>query len=109
MSGAQPKATVIAGMVCIVAEVNPKAVEVRHSQGWVDEVYTDLNELMARAIKARENKEAVSLAYQGNIVDLWRKTSGGKYSGRIGLGPNIVAQSVCRWLLPGRINFRGIK
>ncbi|WP_320110597.1 urocanate hydratase [Draconibacterium orientale] len=73
MSGAQPKATVIAGMVCIVAEVNPKAVEVRHRQGWVDEVYTDLNELMARALKARENKEAVSLAYQGNIVDLWEK------------------------------------
>jgi urocanate hydratase len=60
-------------MVCIVAEVNPKAVEVRHSQGWVDEVYTDLNELMARALKARENKEAVSIAYQGNIVDLWEK------------------------------------
>ncbi len=73
MSGAQPKATVIAGMICIVAEVNPKAVEVRHSQGWVDEVYTNLDELLARARKARENKEAVSLAYQGNIVDLWEK------------------------------------
>lgn len=73
MSGAQPKATVIAGMVCIVAEVNPKAVEVRHSQGWVDEVYTDLNELLARAVKARQNKEVVSLAYQGNVIDLWEK------------------------------------
>ena len=73
MSGAQPKATVIAGMVCIVAEVNPKAVEVRHSQGWVDEVYTDLDELLARAVNARENKEAVSLAYQGNVIDLWEK------------------------------------
>jgi len=73
MSGAQPKATVIAGMVCIVAEVNPKAVEVRHSQGWVDEVYTDLDELLARAVNARENKEAVSLAYHGNVIDLWEK------------------------------------
>lgn len=73
MSGAQPKATVIAGMVCIVAEINPKAVEVRHSQGWVDEVYTELDELLARALKARENKEAVSLVYQGNVIDLWEK------------------------------------
>ena len=73
MSGAQPKATVIAGMICIVAEVNPKAVDVRHSQGWVDEVFTDLDELMARTQQARKNKEAVSLAYQGNIVDLWEK------------------------------------
>ncbi|MFV0590007.1 MAG: urocanate hydratase [Draconibacterium sp.] len=73
MSGAQPKATVIAGMVCIVAEINPKAVEVRHSQGWVDEVYTDLDELVARALKARKNKEAVSIAYQGNVIDLWEK------------------------------------
>nr|WP_319998952.1 urocanate hydratase [uncultured Draconibacterium sp.] len=73
MSGAQPKATVIAGMICIVAEVNPKAVEVRHSQGWVDEVYTDLDELMTRTQQARKNKEAVSLAYQGNIVNLWEK------------------------------------
>ena len=73
MSGAQPKAAVIAGMVCVVAEINPKAVEVRHSQGWVDEVYTDLNELLARMNTARENKEAVSLAYQGNVIDLWEK------------------------------------
>jgi urocanate hydratase len=73
MSGAQPKATVIAGMICVVAEVNPKATEVRHSQGWVDEVYTDLNELVSRMQKAQRDKEAVSLAYQGNVVDLWEK------------------------------------
>ena len=73
MSGAQPKAAVIAGMVCVVAEVNPKAVEVRHSQGWVDEIYIDLDKLIERMIKARENKEAVSLAYQGNVIDLWEK------------------------------------
>lgn len=73
MSGAQPKAAVIAGVVGIVAEINPKAVQKRYEQGWVDEVYTDLNELIARALKAKEAKEAVSLAYQGNVVDLWER------------------------------------
>ena len=73
MSGAQPKAAVIAGVIGVIAEINPKAVQTRYSQGWVDEVYTDLDLLMERILKARENKEAVSLAYQGNIVDLWEK------------------------------------
>lgn len=73
MSGAQPKAAVIAGVVGIVAEINPKAVEKRYQQGWVDEVYTDLNLLINRALKASKNKEAISLAYQGNVVDLWEK------------------------------------
>lgn len=71
MSGAQPKATVIAGMICVVAEINPKVVELRHCQGWVDEVYTDLTILSKRIVAAQKNKEAVSLAYQGNIIDLW--------------------------------------
>ncbi|MCK5068520.1 MAG: urocanate hydratase [Bacteroidales bacterium] len=71
MSGAQPKATVIAGGICVVAEVNPKATAVRHSQGWVDEVFTDLELLAERLVKARHKKEAVSLAYNGNVVDLW--------------------------------------
>lgn len=71
MSGAQPKAAVIAGVVGIVAEVNPLAVEKRYKQGWVDEVYTDLDKIIERALKASEAKEAVSLAYQGNVVDLW--------------------------------------
>ena len=73
MSGAQPKAAVIAGVVGVVAEINPKAVQVRHSQGWVDEVFTSLDEMIPRIRKASENKEAVSLAYQGNIVDLWER------------------------------------
>lgn len=73
MSGAQPKAAVIAGVIGVVAEINPKAVHTRYSQGWVDEVYTDLDLLMQRIVKAKENKEAVSIAYQGNIVDLWEK------------------------------------
>ena len=73
MSGAQAKASVIAGATGVVAEINPRAVMKRHSQGWVDEVYTDLDLLIERMLKARSQKEAVSLAYQGNIVDLWEK------------------------------------
>lgn len=71
MSGAQPKAAVISGVVSIVAEINPKAVQTRHEQGWVDEVYYDIDSVLARAKEAVEKKEAVSLAFQGNIVDLW--------------------------------------
>lgn len=71
MSGAQPKAAVIADAVGVIAEVNPKAVATRKSQGWVDEVFTDLGALMARVGKAKAAGEAVSLAYQGNVVDLW--------------------------------------
>jgi len=73
MSGAQPKAGVISGVVAVIAEINPKAVNVRHSQGWVDEVYTDLDQLIPRMLEASKNKEAVSLAYQGNVVDLWER------------------------------------
>lgn len=73
MSGAQPKAAVIAGVVGVVAEVNPKAVHTRYTQGWVDEVYTSLDELIPRIRKAVAAKEVVSLAYQGNVVDLWER------------------------------------
>lgn len=73
MSGAQPKATVIAGGICVVAEINPKAARTRFSQGWVDELHTDLDQLLIRMDEAKRKKEAVSLAYQGNIVDLWEK------------------------------------
>ncbi|MBP8041511.1 MAG: urocanate hydratase [Bacteroidales bacterium] len=73
MSGAQPKAAVIAGVIGVVAEINPKAVHTRHSQGWVDEVFTSLDELLIRIKKAQAGKETVSLAYQGNIVDLWER------------------------------------
>ena len=73
MSGAQPKAAVVAGVVGVVAEVNEKAIETRFSQGWVDEVYKDLDLLLERIESARNNKEAVSLAYHGNVVDLWER------------------------------------
>jgi len=73
MSGAQAKAAVIAGAVGVVAEVNPKAVEARRSQGWVMEVETGLDRLLARIEKARREREAVSIAYLGNVVDLWER------------------------------------
>lgn len=73
MSGAQPKAAVIAGMVGVIAEVNEKAIHTRHSQGWVDEVYGNLDELLARVKVAVENGESVSIAYHGNVVDLWER------------------------------------
>src|SRR5690606_26685935 len=69
MSGAQPKAGNIAGCITICAEVNPKAVHTRHSQGWVDEVVADLGELPQRVLKAKENKEVVSIAFEGNVVE----------------------------------------
>ncbi len=73
MSGAQPKAAVIAGVVGVVAEINPKAVQKRFEQGWVDEVFTSLDELIPRIKKAVADKKPVSIAYQGNIVDLWER------------------------------------
>jgi len=71
MSGAQGKAAVIAGCVGVLAEINPDAVTKRHEQGWVDEVFTDLDKLLNRIRVAKAGKEAVALAYQGNVVDLW--------------------------------------
>jgi urocanate hydratase len=73
MSGAQPKATVIAGGICLIAEVNPRAIEMRHSQGWVDEVFDDTDKIIKRAGVARKRGEAVSLAYHGNVIDLLEK------------------------------------
>ncbi|MFT5970867.1 MAG: urocanate hydratase [Flavobacteriales bacterium] len=71
MSGAQPKAANIAGCISITGEVNDKAIQTRHSQGWVDEVIGDLEQLEARVLKAKVAKEVVSIAYQGNIVEVW--------------------------------------
>ncbi|WP_037316736.1 urocanate hydratase [Salegentibacter sp. Hel_I_6] len=71
MSGAQPKAGNIAGCITVCAEVNPKATQTRHSQGWIDEVISDLEKLAIRVQEAKANKEIVSIAFQGNIVDVW--------------------------------------
>ncbi|HDZ40632.1 MAG TPA: urocanate hydratase [Bacteroidetes bacterium] len=71
MSGAQPKAASIAGLVSVIAEVNPKAIKKRFSQGWVDEVVEDIDKLAARIKRAQDKGDPVSLAYYGNIVDVW--------------------------------------
>ena len=73
MSGAQPKAGNISGVVSVIAEINPLAARKRYDQGWVDEIHTSLDELMPRIRKACTGKETVSIAYQGNIVDLWER------------------------------------
>ena len=71
MSGAQAKASNIAGIVGIIAEINPKVAEKRYSQGWVDEVYDDLDKVVLRAEQARKEKRGLSIGYLGNVVDLW--------------------------------------
>ena len=73
MSGAQPKAGNIAGCVTVCAEVNPKITHIRHSQGWINEIVDNIDELVPRVRKALENKEVVSIAYLGNVVDVWER------------------------------------
>ena len=73
MSGAQPKAGDITGVISVVAEVNPAAAHKRHDQGWVDELIDDMDTLIERVKKAKANKEVVSIAYLGNVVDVWEK------------------------------------
>ncbi|MBQ3813059.1 MAG: urocanate hydratase [Bacteroidales bacterium] len=73
MSGAQPKAGNIAGVVSVTAEINPKAAEKRYEQGWVDELHRDLDELIPRIREAVAARKPVSLAYVGNVVDLWER------------------------------------
>ncbi|MBU2019665.1 MAG: urocanate hydratase [Bacteroidetes bacterium] len=73
MSGAQPKAGTIAGCVTVCAEVNPKITKIRHEQGWIHEVYEDIHALVDRIRIAKTNKEAISLAFLGNIVEVWEK------------------------------------
>ena len=73
MSGAQPKAGTIAGCVTVCAEVNPKITKIRHEQGWIHEIVEDITLLVSRVRKALENKEVVSIAYLGNVVDVWEQ------------------------------------
>lgn len=73
MSGAQPKAGNIAGCITICAEVNPKITQIRLDQGWIDEKISDLDELVTRVQKAQTNKETISIAYLGNVVEVWEK------------------------------------
>ena len=76
MSGAQPKAGNIAGVVSVTAEINPLAARKRFDQGWVDELHESLDELIPRIRKAVASKEVISLAYVGNVVDLWERLAG---------------------------------
>ncbi|MDR7212495.1 urocanate hydratase [Flavobacterium piscis] len=71
MSGAQPKAGNIAGCITVCAEVNPKITKIRHEQGWINEIVTSTEELVKRVASAKANKETVSIAYLGNVVDVW--------------------------------------
>ena len=73
MYGAQPKAAGIAGIISVIAEINPKAIKTRHSQGWVDEVFSDLDSLVKRVKEVTAAKKVTSIAYEGNVVDLWEK------------------------------------
>lgn len=73
MSGAQPKAGTIAGCITVCAEVNPKITRIRHEQGWIHEVIENLDDLVKRVRKAQSDKEVVSIAYLGNVVDVWEK------------------------------------
>ncbi len=75
MSGAQSKAAGIAGVISVIAEVNPKAVKTRFSQGWVDEVISDMDKLISRVLEAKRDNRVVSIAFNGNIVDLWEQFS----------------------------------
>jgi urocanate hydratase len=73
MSGAQPKAGTIAGCITVCAEVNPKITRIRHEQGWIHEIIENIDALVTRVRKAQETKEVVSIAYLGNIVDVWER------------------------------------
>jgi len=84
MSGAQPKAAGIAGIVSVIAEVNPKAINMRYSQGWVDEVISDMDKLIRRVKEVRHARSVVSIAYLGNIVDVWEQFAENNISVDIG-------------------------
>lgn len=84
MSGAQPKAGNIAGVVSVTAEINPLAAQKRYDQGWVDELHTDLDELIPRIRKAMEGREVVSMAFVGNVVDLWERLADEKIHVELG-------------------------
>ena len=84
MSGAQPKASVIAGCVGVVAEINPKALLKRYEQGWLTEYYDDIDILLIRAEQARRNKEAISIGYLGNVVDLWERIAKSDFNIELG-------------------------
>ncbi len=109
MSGAQPKAAKIAGAIGVIAEVNPKAIQVRFSQGWVDEVFEDIDLLMGRIERARKKAEAVSLAYQGNVVDLWEKLAERSIKVELGTDQTSLHNPFAGGYYPAGISFEDAK
>lgn len=109
MSGAQPKAAVIGGAIAVIAEVNPKAIHTRHSQGWVDEVFDNLDMLIVRIEIARQKKEPVSLAYKGNIVELWEKLAEQNVKIEIGSDQTSLHNPYSGGYYPAAISFEGAK
>ena len=96
-------------MVSVIAEINPKAIKTRHAQKWVDEVFDSLDILIPRIKIATQNKEAVSLAYQGNIVDLWERLVKENIKVDIGTDQTSLHNPWAGWLLPCRIFIRRIQ
>ena len=109
MSGAQPKAANIAGCVSITAEINPKATHTRHSQGWVDEVIDDLDKLVERVKVAREKKEVVSIAFQGNIVDVWERFAEGDIPVELGSDQTSLHNPWAGGYYPAGVDFEDAK
>ena len=103
MSGAQPKAAKIAGVVSVTAEVNAKAAHKRQEQGWVDEVVEDMSELIKKVTQAQTNGEATSFAYLGNIVEVWEGFDEARISIDFGSDQTSLHNPFCRRLLSCRI------
>lgn len=103
MSGAQPKAGDIAGVVSVVAEINPLAARKRYDQGWVDELHESLDELIPRIRKAVNDKEVVSMAYVGNVVDLWERLAEEDIDVNLGSDQTSLHNPWGRRLLSGRL------
>ena len=104
MSGAQPKAGNIAGCITVCAEVNEAAATKRYAQGWVDELHADMDFLIRRTKKAIAGNEVLSLAYIGNVVDVWERFYEEKLFIHIGFRSNLSAQSMGRRVLSRRID-----
>ncbi len=105
MSGAQPKATVIAGGVCVIAEINPKALKTRFEQAWVDETYSNLDQVVDRMKTAAQSRMALSIAYLGNVVDLWERLAEENYPIDLGSDQTSLHNPFAGGYYPAGLNF----
>ncbi len=108
MSGAQPKAGNISGVVSVTAEINIKAAEKRHQQGWVDEMYSSLDSLIPRIRRAVADKEVVSIAYVGNVVDLWERLADEEMQVDLGSDQTSLHNPWAGGYYPRRSELRGV-